>query len=43
MLEIRNPKLNLSKEVSIAGMNEREISKIFSTYSKAGFIVKYKG
>jgi len=41
MLEIRNPRAKLSKFVSITGLNENDISKIFSVYNKAGFLVKF--
>ena len=41
MLEIRNNHTKLFKLTPITGLSEKDISKIFSVYNKAGYSVKF--
>jgi len=43
MIEIVNPKTQLKKLIPITGFNPKDISKMFTIYSRAGYEIRFKG
>jgi len=43
MIEIINPKTQLKKSVPINGLTQLDISKMYTVYNRAGYLIIFKG